>query len=467
MTRPDTKFHALLITILLGLSLSNCGGGGGGEGDDDDEVPADDDDDDAICPPGTLAEADGAICVLSGTLTESITLTPDRDWLLSGGVFIGEDRGREMTLSVEPGTHVFGEVGTNSFLCVNRGSRLVANGTREAPIVFTSSKDPGSRTRGDWGGIILNGRAKLNSCPLGVACERLGEGGTGYYGGLDDEDDSGVLRYVRIEFAGREISPDNQLNALSLQGTGAGTVLDHIQIHKAADDAIEFYGGTVSFKHILATGPVDDLMDWVNGWRGKGQFFIGQQHPDAGDNGIEGDNFAEENDSLPRSEPVLSNITLIGSPDSVFSGNGVWLREATGGHLSNMAVLGFATACMDMDDPATFSSAVSNGELTGSLTLERTYLDCAVNLVDEPSEAGFAATLPEFFNVLNEGNRLADPLLTDPFNLEQPGFLPQPDSPLLGSGAAPSDSFFDPVNFIGGIGPDDNWIEGWTSFDAD
>jgi len=177
------------------------------------------------------------VCVLSGVIEEDTLLTADNQYILSGGVFIGNDID-PVTLTIEPGTTLYGESATDGFLSIRRNAQIIAEGTAEAPIVFTSSKEPGSRARGDWGGLIINGNAPINACADDGAdfCEALGEGGTGFYGGTDPEDSSGVLKYVRVEFAGTLISPDNELNGIAFLGVGSGTEVDFVQVHMNADD---------------------------------------------------------------------------------------------------------------------------------------------------------------------------------------------------------------------------------------
>ena len=208
----------LVIISILSISLFI-----GGCGDDDD----DDDNDD-----GTVGE----VVLLTGTITENMTLTKDNEYLLRGGVFVG-DEVNETILTIEPGVTIYGESATKGMLTINRNSKIMAEGTREEPIVLTSDKPVGQRSRGDWGGLIINGNA-----PLNTGEEAYGEGGTGYYGGNDPNDNSGVLRYVRVEFAGREISPDNELNGIAFQGVGSGTTVEYVQVHMNKDDGVEFFG---------------------------------------------------------------------------------------------------------------------------------------------------------------------------------------------------------------------------------
>jgi hypothetical protein len=435
-----------------------------GTGDDDDTGTGDDDDS-LDLPSGISCEEE--FCALSGVITESFTLTADTAWLLRGGVFIGDDV-NETVLSIEPGTTIYGESATDGMLVIRRGSKLLAEGSAEAPIVFTSSKAPGSRASGDWGGLILNGRAPINSCGSEAAaegpCEAFGEGGTGWYGGGDADDDSGVLRYVRVEFAGTLISPDNELNGIAFQAVGRGTTVDYVQVHMNADDGIEFFGGTVDFRHVVVTGVGDDSLDWTDGWQGRGQFFVGQQYPEMGDNGMEADNNAEDNAAAPRSGPRLSNVTLLGVPDSTASDIGMLLREGTGARLHNLVVAGFGESCVDIDHNETFANALDgDGELSGELTLSDSILDCAVSF---DAEADGPVSVEAFVMELNSGNTLGDPGLVDAFDTAAPDFRAAEGGAAAAGGHVPEDAFFESVSFRGGVGSEDDWTAGWTRYDA-
>lgn len=397
------------------------------------------------------------VCTLSGEITEDLTLTADTVWLLRGGVFIGDDEERTV-LTIEPGTIIYGESSTNGMLVVTRGSQIIAEGTAEAPIVFTSSKEEGTRARGDWGGLILNGRAPVNGCDA-APCESFGEGGTGYYGGGDAEDNSGVLKYVRVEFAGSLISPDNELNGLALQGVGRGTVIDFVQIHMGADDCIEFFGGTAQVKHILCTGAADDNLDWTDGWQGKAQFVVVKQYDDAGDNGIEADNNGEDNTATPRSHPVISNITLIGAPESDASDIGILLREGTAGEVHNAIVMGFGESCLDIDHDETFANAADDtGAPTGELVIAHSFFDCARPFGEDASDPFSVA---DFVLNENEGNSENNPELASPYE-GSADYRPLQTSPAMGGAVVPDDSFFEQVSYRGAIDPLNDWTAGWT-----
>ena len=251
----------------------------------------------------TLVEGvtcDGDVCSVEGEFTSDLTFTNDKTWRLVGGVFIGDDV-EETVLTIEPGTKIVAKsqkVEQRHSLCIRRGSKIMADGTREEPIVFTSQASVGERSPQDWGGIIINGRA-----PINVGAEAEGEGGTGKYGGTDPEDSSGTLRYVRVEFAGFPVTPENELNSIAFQGVGSGTTVEYIQTHMGSDDGFEFFGGTVNAKYLVATGIDDDSFDWTDGWTGNAQFLIAQQYAGRGDQGIEADNNGDANDAAPMSNP--------------------------------------------------------------------------------------------------------------------------------------------------------------------
>jgi hypothetical protein len=274
--------------------------------------------------------------VIRGRFTSSILLESQYHYVLRGAVFIA----RGANLVIQPGTRIVGEFATLGTLVIEQGGRIIADGTAAAPIVFTSDQPIGQRARGDWGGLIINGEAPTN-LPGGVG---LGEGDTGQYGGNSPNDNSGVLRYVRVEYAGIEFSPDNELNGIAFQGVGRGTVVDYVQIKFNKDDGVEFFGGTVDARHLILTAIGDDSIDWTFGWTGRIQFAIAQQRGDDADNGIEADNNGNNNALTPVSNPTLYNVTLIGDPDTNEGGesdDGGEIREGTAGTFRNFIIMGF------------------------------------------------------------------------------------------------------------------------------
>lgn len=419
-------------------------------------VGCSDDDNDTVVGPSE----NNNVTILTGTIVDDMTLTADKTYLLRSGVFIGNDVD-ETVLTIEPGTTIYGESATMGMLVIRRGSRIMAEGTKENPIVFTSDKEAGQRGRGNWGGLIINGRAPLNS-----GDEAFGEGGTGFYGGTIENDNSGVLKYVRVEFAGQEISPDNELNGIAFQGVGSGTTVDYVQVHMNKDDGMEFFGGTVNAKHCLVTGCADDQFDWTDGWRGMGQFWVCQQYGDDADQGIEADNNAEDNTATPRSNPMIYNITLIGDKDGAESDIGMLLREGTGAVIRNAIIMNFGDCGIDLDHEETFNNAWNGSGLNGNLVVDNCifFNNEEIWQSGEEDEAGFPFTTQNFVETLNSNNRFVDPGLVNPLSKTAPDFRPAGGAAAtIEASNTPDNGFFDAANYIGGVDPNDDWTTGWTT----
>ncbi|MCB9737046.1 MAG: hypothetical protein H6745_31060 [Deltaproteobacteria bacterium] len=235
---------------------------------------------------------------------------------------------------------------------------------------------------------------------------------------------------------------------------------------------MEFFGGTAQWKHVLITGAADDNLDWTDGWQGKGQFLIVQQYADKGDNGIEADNNAENNEASPRSYPILSNLTLIGVPSSENSDAGILLREGTAANISNAVVIGWNEECVDVDHASTFALAKDGDGPTGDLVIDHSVLSCAKTFAmnDEKDANDQAVTDPWsietfFLSELDANTVVADTAATlmDPFNTSALDLLPKAGSAAAAGAAIPNDPFFTVVTYKGGIGPDDDWTAGWTT----
>lgn len=288
---------------------------------------------------------------VEGLLNEDLSLDSNTNWLLSGGVFVEDGA----SLYIGEGVTVFTDPNLTTFLSIKQGGKIFAEGTSDNPIVFTPLKN--NPTYGDWGGIVVNGKARIN---VGLTAE--GEGGTGIYGGTDDNDNSGVLRYVIVEYAGKILGTDNELNGFSFNGVGDGTVVEYIEAYKGADDGIEFFGGTVNVRYAISKHNQDDAFDWTHGWRGKGQYWVVEQGPDGGDRGIEADNNGDDNTLEPYSNPTLSNLTITGYDDGDGSNTGMRLREGTKGKIYNVVVSGFPKYGIRVSEQVTLDN-VTNGEL--------------------------------------------------------------------------------------------------------
>jgi hypothetical protein len=401
--------------------------------------------------PNSVPGLDKPVRVVHGRFTSDVRFTADAYWVLRGAVFIGAP-GR---LIIDPGTRVVGELATTGTLVIERGAQLIADGTRDQPIVFTSDQPVGERGRGNWGGLVINGNAPLNL----VGGVGIGEGGTGVYGGTDPNDTSGILRFVRVEFAGIEFSPDNELNGIAFQGVGRGTVVDHVQVAFNKDDGIEMFGGTVDVKHVVLTGIGDDSMDWTHGWQGRAQFVIVQQRGDDADRGIEADNLANNNDLLPRSRPTIYNMTIVGDPDTNEGPEGTQLmelREGTAGVFRNFVLIGSKQQAFRVTGAAS-AAQVAAGELT---MRHAVVFGNGTNL-----HSSVAAMVTASGGTID----VVDPQLIRPYDHANPDFRPAVGSPAvtLGFEVPPNDGFFDTsVTYRGALSPvaGEDWTLGWTNY---
>ncbi len=380
------------------------------------------------------------------------TLNKDTTYVISGTVTV--DSGAVLTIPA--GTRLVGDtIARPSALVIRRGARIVANGTAAEPIVFTSQKPAGRRARGDWGGLVINGRS---NCNFTVPCS--GEGSAGTYGGNVPQDSSGVLRYVRIEYAGFEVSPNNELNGLTLNGVGSRTVIENVQVHFGNDDGIEWFGGTVNVKYAIVTGADDDQFDYSTGWQGKGQFWIAQTDTTRGDKGFEVDNNETTFTAQPFTDPMIYNVTLVGRSGrgaANLTAAGLHLRRGTRGQLYNAIVTGF-NAAVDIDDQVTVDNCTA-----GTLRVSNTIL-FGNTATDDADGDVFEATCR---NSATWGMTVAaaNPLNAAATNLDAPNFTPASAAAVTGAAAVPAgDAFFSAVDYIGAVAPTGTpWYQGWTT----
>lgn len=415
----------------------------------------------------------GEIVNVATDITANTTWTADKAYLLNKpGVFVREGA----TLTIEPGAFVYGSQAQKAALIVDRGAKVIADGTSFRPIVFTTDTPVGDRTRGLWGGLIINGRAPMNA-PGGTG---EGEGDTGIYGGNDPNDSSGIYRYIRVEYAGILFSDDNELNGIALQGVGRGTIIDHVQVHMNQDDGIEFFGGTVNAKYLLLTAVRDDSVDWVEGWQGNAQFIVAVQRGDDADSGIEADNKESGNDLQPRSNPTIYNLTLIGAPSGGAgeSDDAVLLREGTAAKIHNGIFAFFNEAHVALRTDATFTQAD-----TGNLVVDNNIFWMNQEGWDSSSGSVNAdgSRTRTFITETMRNNRITDPLLVAPLArigadarsaALAPDVRPMPISPALDAQfvkTPPDNGFFDTsVFYLGGVSPYYDWTkEPWTTWSND
>jgi len=352
----------------------------------------------------TVPGGEQRVCSISGTFTNTVNLPriPGVVYSLSGRVNVGVDLGTDLArpggqrgqLIVNPGVRVFGSSGSD-FLVVNRGSEIVANGTAEAPIIFTGRDDiQGNANQdrlGQFGGLVILGRGPINNClaagalPGTVQCESNTEGLTALHGGADAGDSSGTLNFVRVQFAGFEVVPNRELNGITLAGVGSGTTLTNIQVHRGADDGVEFFGGTANIRNLVITDADDDSIDWDTGWRGAIQFAIAlQRGGGASDRGIEGSS-AGANAAAPAGRNTVGNVanfTFVLQPGTG-SNDAITLNSGTDANLLNGIVTGKA-ACVDIDGNETAAAAP---------TFNSIFFSCPATVRDDTDING-AATLP-------------------------------------------------------------------------
>ncbi|MCD6202218.1 MAG: hypothetical protein J7K46_10480 [Bacteroidales bacterium] len=406
-----------------------------------------------------------------GLGTGTITWTSDKIWILDHLVFVNEGQ----TLTIETGTVIKGKSGQEndaSALVVARGGRLIAVGTRENPIIFTAEADDLNgniplNQRGLWGGVILLGKAKLNSSPGETAIEGIPTTEPrGLYGGNDDNDNSGILKYVSIRHGGTDIGEGNEINGLTLGGVGSKTIIEYIEIIANKDDGVEIFGGRPGLKHILVSFCGDDGLDYDEGCRARIQFYTVIQDPDAGDRLGEHDGGTDPETGEPYAIPYIYNATFIGRG----TGAGkrvITFRDNAGGHYYNSL---FANQVKGIDVELLAANYDSYKQLSdNNLSVEHCLFQ---NIADGtaagifrisagsgvfPTDSAAAAKIwAEKFNVWK--NTITDKVLVSRNN-------PIPPAGTAQNGIEPTDPWFDKVTWQGAFKPGgENWAAGWTLF---
>lgn len=451
MTKTNRIALTGVLLALLGVAacsddgnLGGTAGPGGSSGDTPNSSGG-------VIPDGEAGAEGGApraVETVKGEIAANRTLTADKRYLLEGLVTVKAGA----TLTIEKGTTIMGDNASKAILLVEPGAKIHAEGTADEPIVFTSQAAEGVRRAGDWGGLVLLGKAPVNY-PGGkgnVEGILKTSGGT-EFGGTDANDDSGVLRYVRIEYAGVVLSPDNEVNGVTFAGVGRGTKVDHVMVRHALDDCFEFFGGTVDAHHLVCQYNQDDGFDFDNGYTGRLQFLVLQQDPKhAGeDNGIESDNDAQGSANTPMTSPTLFNVTLCGkNADPASAQFGLLLRKNTRGSFNNMIVTGFE-AGFDVRDVSTAASATAGalsikgswfwGSVGKDVVESFAFPETGADAPNKNNDGAFDEVL--FAKTPGAGNQSKDPML-DCFNATAPRFSP---AAALTEGAVtpPNDGFFD------------------------
>lgn len=403
---------------------------------------------------------------VSGKITASTTWTADRRYVLHD--FVGVVA--PATLTIEPGTVIYGGDGRATLL-IQRGAKIMADGTARRPIIFTSPQRVGDRAQKDWGSLVLFGSAPINE-----------PGGQGYYeglpaisdyqfGGTNPHDSSGVLRYVRLEFGGFALEPNKEINGLTNAGIGDGTIEDHIEVLHNADDCTEMFGGMVNVKHFLGVACNDDGLDLDLGYQGNIQFvaLIHRSQWDDNDSNIltESDDHPTNFTNTPITLAHVYNVTGY-RPAATAGHYGAVLRRGTGYDMHNAIVVGSKKAPITMRDDATWAH-VGTGELVWNNSIM--FGDFSNASFPDATNDRPDATRNFIFQTMDL-NRNVDPKLAAgaPTDLKtlMPDLSPLPDSPALDMSYVaqpPDNGFFEPVDFVGGVGPNDNWVlSGWATF---
>ncbi|MEW6749440.1 MAG: T9SS type A sorting domain-containing protein [Candidatus Latescibacterota bacterium] len=400
---------------------------------------------------------------------QSVTWTADNTYVLNGFVFVDEGA----TLTIEAGTVVKGKPGQGesaSALIVARGGRIDAQGTAASPVIFTAEADDVASpsdlprdARGLWGGVILLGRARLNSSPGETPIEGIPTTEPrGMYGGTDDADNSGVLRYVSIRHGGTDIGAGNEINGLTMGAIGAGTTIEYVEVYNNQDDGFEFFGGTVNTRYLISAFNGDDAFDYDEGFRGQGQFWFAIQDAETGNRGAEQDGGTTPEDGQPYAIPQIYNATYIGSGMASANADNdlaMIMRDNAGGRYYNSIFTDFPLRAVGVED-------LASGE-DSRLRLEAGDLVLANNLWwDFGAGSTFAELAPQFVaaHLTANNNRIADPQLAG-ISRANDGRLdprPSPAGPAYtGLASVPSDGFLQSVAYAGAFGST-LWPAGWS-----
>ncbi len=413
--------------------------------------------------------------------SEGLHITANETWsgviTLNGWVYV--DAGA--TLTIDAGTIIRGT--NRSVLSVEKGGKIMAIGTSANPIVFTSSQGAGFRANSDWAGLVINGNG-INNLAGGSG---TAEGGIGSpYGGADNTDNSGVLAYVRIEFAGYEVATGSEVNGLTLNSVGSGTTIDHVQVSYSGDDGYEFFGGAVNAKHLISYKTEDDDFDTDNGYSGMIQFVVILRDPTIVDtdtaNGFESDNDKDGSDASPKTTAIFSNMSGFGAAKDLATYNalpqnhkdGATMRIRRNSRISvyNSLYLGWGRG-LRFESTGTQNAAINN-----DFTVKNTFMgDVFGDKFKTDGTTFTAAQLEIWFLETTKKNKVltagSDAKITNPFSATEPNFQPMAGSPVFNASywykesepASINNSFFEKVSYVGAFDGINDWTAGWTQWD--
>jgi hypothetical protein len=434
---------------------------------------------------GAPAGLFAADIVVTSSLTANTTWTRNNVYILDTKIFVEAGA----LLTIEPGTVIKGRAKANpadaTALVITRGARISANGTVAAPIIFTAESDNMSTSspnltesdRGLWGGVVILGRARINTVSGQGNVEGIATtDARGIYGGTDDDDNSGVFRYVQIKHSSAIVAANVELNALTLGGVGRGTTIEYVDCYAANDDGVEFFGGTVNTKFMISSFNDDDNFDWDEGFRGKGQFWFAIGASDKGNQAMEMDGGTTPEDGQPYAMPELYNLTLIGSgATSTNTGsNGLIFRDNTGGKLYNSIIHDYRTYAVRIETESAQSQDSAKRLAAGDLAITNNIFgtfgagttDAQLFTSPNATTGGAAPATNYTADHVKANNRInTNPQLTGISRTRNKGLDPRPaaGSPALtGAKTAPTDGFFAQTDYIGAF-KTANWAKGWSA----
>lgn len=411
-----------------------------------------------------------------GLGTGDYTWTADKVWILNGFVFVNSGQ----TLTIEPGTVIKGKPGEGenaSALIVARGGKIMAEGTKDNPIIFTAEADDlqGSVAvldRGLWGGLLILGNGILNTVPDKMNIEGIPTTEPrGEYGGTNNADNSGVLKYISIRHGGTNIGADNEINGLTLGGVGSGTTIEHVEVISNNDDGFEWFGGAVDCKYLISAYCKDDAFDWDQGYQGKGQFWLAVQHPTLGDRLGELDGADDPEDGMPYGGGTVYNATWIGS--GLDGKKAATFRANGGGEFYNSIFVNQKKGVdVELKDNLTAETSYKR-LMDGDLKFENNILFDIANGTTEGvfkltvnegvSTADSTTAVQNFYNYFDgtKNDLATDPGIVYP-TTSDPG-NPVPTGNVSNDMAPYPGGFFDNVNYKGAFEPGAaNWADGWT-----
>jgi hypothetical protein len=413
--------------------------------------------------------------ITDASIKGNVTWSADTIYILNGRVFVEDGE----SLTIPAGTIIKGAPGTGenaSALLVARGGKIFANGTKDKPIIFTAQSDNVDNlndlpldARGLWGGVIILGKARINTPTGEKEIEGIPSTETrGIFGGTNDDDNSGVFKYVSIRYGGSVIGANNEINGLTMGGVGRGTTIEYVEVFNNADDGFEWFGGTVNTRYLVSAFNDDDSFDYDDGFSGKAQFWFAIQDTKVGNRMAE-----QSGGKTPAATPILSipviyNATYIGSGSTSANTKndfGLIFNQNAGGKYYNSIFTDFYGKAIEVEDLTSGDDSRVRLEKGDIILKNNIWFNFGAGSdITQYVTQDFART---YLTDATNSNKFVDPKLRGISRTNNGGLDPRPKegSPALtGAVTSPSDGFFTNTNYVGAFGPNhgDLWIQGWT-----